>query len=284
MTRSLVACAVDARESSVVRLKTSTGDGFVLSGCMTIPAGLAEISSPKGQRALKKLAAWASKWAGEPMALSVAHDTYRPLPASFRKEASDEECLRCSRMEASYFLSDPQSYGCDILPYGTEAGGELERKLLLFWPQAAQGGIERALGERHEIVHTSTPLKTAVGMTEMGGGKRVLLELGKGHVLLLVASGGSVEQFMHRPARNREESCYFALRKLSEAGLAAGTPVQLRGAFADRGMQELIRRESGCEPVAETLPPSLSVSGMPRKAISSPSAQNAIMTAIRALG
>ncbi|TCD47857.1 hypothetical protein [Chlorobium sp. N1] len=285
MSRSMVACAVDALESSVVRLKTSGGDGFILSGCRTVPAGFRELTSPKGQRTLKRLAAHAAKWAGEPLALTVAYDTYHPLPALFPAGATAEECAGCSRLEASYFLSEPDRYRCDILPFTTEAEeGAHERKLLVFWPEAARGSIARAFEERHGLSLESTPVKTAVGMSKLSAEPTVLLELESGHLLLLVASGGAVEHFSHRQVRNRDESRYFALRELSEAGLPAGTPVQLRGELADRAMRELIKHESGFEPTAQALPPTISVSGMSKSVASSPSALVAIMTAIQALG
>jgi hypothetical protein len=281
MTRSIVACAVDAAESSIVRLKTSGGDGFILTECRTVPAGYALITSPKGQRVLKKLAAHAARWSGEPLSLCIAHDTYHPLPAYFPLDATDEECRGYSRLEASYFLDEPGQYGCDVLPFAEEgAEGAHGKKLLMFWPEAPARGIADAFSARHTISSNSTPLKTAVGLSKMKEGPTVVLELSGSHVLLVAASCGAIRHFSYRRAHNRDETAYFALRALSEAALPPGTPVQVRGALADRAMVELISRESDGLLQPQALPRTVSISGMAQKTLHSPSALNAIMTAL----
>ncbi|ABB23166.1 hypothetical protein [Pelodictyon luteolum] len=284
MTRSIVACAVDAAESSIVRLKTSGGDGFILTECRTVPAGYALLATPKGQRALKKLSEHAAKWSGEPLSLCIAHDTYHPLPAYFPLDATDEECRGYSRLEASYFLDEPGHYGCDVLPFLEESAGGLQgKKLLMFWPEAPAKGIAGAFSSRHAISGDSTPLKTAVGISKMSEGQTVLLELSGSHVLLVVASCGAISHFSHRRVLNRDETAYFALKEIAEAALPPGTPVQTRGALADRAMVELISRESACPLQPQALPRTVSISGMAQKTLQSPSALNAIMSAILVL-
>ena len=55
MSKSLIACSINTKECTVVRLKTSGNTGYSLSACKTLPSGLGDIASGKGKRLLNKL-------------------------------------------------------------------------------------------------------------------------------------------------------------------------------------------------------------------------------------
>jgi len=283
MSTSLLACAIDARECVIVRMNTSSGNGYGLSGCKAFPFGLEELASTKGSRLLKKLDNQLNEWPNEELALCVAPKNYLPLPVSFPANLSAERCKEYCRIEAQYFLSQPEEYDCDCTTYGISENGGHEKKMLLFYPATASRRVSEQLAASRRLIFSGTPQSPLLHLSRFTAENQVILEIESNYLLLTESKEGRIVQFSCREVKNRKESEYFTIKELVENPLFRETRVQLTGTLADKAMTRLIRKESSMTLQPLSIPPSLSISNPSKFSISSAITVKAISLAVMAL-
>lgn len=283
MSRSLIACAIDARECAVVCIQKSGSNGYSLNGCKTFPFGLEELASAKGNRLLKKLDNHLNEWPDEELALCIAPPSYLPLPVSFPANTSAERCLEYSRIEAQYFLSQPRKYDCDCATYGMSQNGTHEKKMLLFYPAAASRRVSEHLAASRQLIFNGTPQLPLLHLSRFTAERQVILEIESNYLLLTESKEGRIQQFSCREVKNRKESEYFTIKELVENPLFREARVQLTGTLADKAMTKLIKKESLMTLQPLSIPPSLSISNPSKFSISSAVAVKAISLAVMAL-
>lgn len=283
MSKSLIACTIDTEESAVVRLKTSSGSGYILSACKTVPYGVDDLVSGKGTRLLKKLDEYIREWKHEELALCLSPEMYLPLPACFPIGASPEECKEYCRIEAGYFLTTPEEYRCDCLEHGN--GHETyEKRLLLFYPAEPYRTVSGHFSADHRIVFSGTPQSPLLHLSRFIGNPQVILELERHYVLLTISSNGQMEQFSCRQVKNREEAEYFAIRELVNNPICRDVEVQVAGARANKAATTLIGRETSVTLKPISIPQSIFIGNPHHFKISSTTVVKAISAALMALG
>jgi hypothetical protein len=283
MSKSQIACSINATECTVVRLKTSGSTGYCLSACKTLPLGLGDLASGKGKRILKKLDRYLKEWHNEDLALCIEPGTYLPLPAYFPADASTEECKAYCTIEAGYFLSNPELYRCDHTGYCDTISSELhEKHLLLFYPDEHCKKVSEHLSINHRIVFSGSPLLPLLHLSKLTGEPQIILELENNYVLLTISRYGRIEKFSFHQVKNKDEREYFTIKELVDNPLCRETGVQITGTMADRMIIERIGKETSISLKTLSIPPSISISNPQRFAISSASAVKAISAALMA--
>ncbi len=283
MSLSLIACAIDQRECAVVCMKKSGGSHYSLDGCNTLPFGLDDLASAKGNRLLKKLDSHLNLWPDEELALCLGPKNYLPLPVSFPANTSVERCREYSRIEAQYFLSQPEKYDCDCVGYGSNQKGLHEKKMLLFYPATASRRVSEHLAASRRIIFSGTPQSPLLYLSNFTTERLVILEIESNYLLLTASKEGRLEQFSCRETKNRKESEYFTIKELVENPLFRETEVQLTGTLADKAMTRLIKKETSMTLKPLSITPSLSISNPSKFSISSAVAVKAISLALMAL-
>ncbi len=281
MSTSLLACAIDARECVIIRLNTSGDSEYNLSGCKTFPFGLEELASTKGSRLLNKLDNQLNEWPDEELALCITPTNYLPLPVSFPANLSAERCREYCRIEAQYFLSQPEEYDCDCTAYGIHQNGAHEKKMLLFYPAAASRKVSEHLAASHRLIFNGTPQLPLLHLSRFCAGRQVILEIESNYLLLTESIEGRILQFSCQEVKNRKESELFTIKALVENPLCGETEIKLTGTLADKAMTRLIRKKTSMLLKPLNIPPSLSINNpFP---ISSAVTVKAISTALMAL-
>jgi hypothetical protein len=283
MSTSLIACAIDTKECAVVRLKTSGRNEYSLSACKTLPFGLGDIASRKGKKVLNKLESHLNEWPDEELALCFGPQSYLPLPASFPANANSEECEKYCRIEAGYFLNQPEKYHCDYTGYGGYHNGAHENKILLFYPAEPCRTASEYLSTKHRIVFRGTPQRPLLHLSKFSGDPQVILELEHDYILLTVSKDGRMEKIFCREVRNREEIEYFTIRALVDNPVCRETDVQVTGAMTDKTITTLIRRETSISLKPLSIPASIAINNPQKLPVSSAAAVKAISTALMAL-
>ena len=284
MSKSLIACSINTKECTVVRLKTSGNTGYSLSACKTLPSGLGDIASGKGKRILNKLERYLKEWQNEDLALCIEPGTYLPLPAYFSANASQDECREYCTIEAGYFLTNPEKYSCDNTAYNDHTcTGLHNRQLLLFYPEELCRTVSEFFSSNHRIVFSGSPQLPMLYLSKITGETQVILELENNYVLLTISRNGRIEKFAFHHVNNREEREYFAIKELVDNPISHETSVQVTGTMADRIMMALIGKQTSITLKTLGLPPSIPISNPQNCSISSASAVRAISTALMAL-
>ncbi len=282
VSKSIIACTIDRRESAVIRLKTSGSDGYTLSGCKTVPHGLQSLASGKEKRLLTKLKGYCNAWMEEELAICVGTESLLPLPVFFPEDATPEESREYCNIEAEYFLNRPEEYGCDIARYASgDATGN--NKLLLFYPAEPCRRVATYLSDEHQILFAGTAQLPLVHLSKFTEEPQVILELENSSVLLTIAHNGALEKISFHRVKNREEAEYFTMNELMENPVCRQTAVQVTGTRADKAMLSLIGAETSCPLKPLSIPPSLSISNPQRFDTSSPAVIKAISAAVMAL-
>ena len=215
MSKSQIACSINATECTIVRLKTSGTTGYSLSACKTLPLGIGDLASGKGKRILKKLDRYLKEWHNEDLALCIEPATYLPLPAYFPAHASAEECKAYCTIEAGYFLSHPELYRCDHAGYcNTISSGMHKKHLLLFYPDEHCKKVSEHFSINHQIVFSGSPLLPLLHLSKLTGEPQIILELENNFVLLTISRNGRVEKFSFHQVKNKEEREYFSIKVL----------------------------------------------------------------------
>ncbi|NTV51195.1 MAG: hypothetical protein HGA20_16330 [Geobacteraceae bacterium] len=283
MSKSLIACAIVAKECALVRLKTSGDNGYSLSLSKTLPFGLGDFTRNRGKQLLKKLDSQLNEWPDEELALCIGPKNYLTLPASFPANASSEECRKYCAIEAKYFLCRPEEYDCDFIGYGDSSSGRLEKKILLFYLAEPSRTISEHLSTNHRIVFRGTPQQPLLHLSKHMNNAQFILELENNFILLTVSKNGRIEKFSCREVKNRKEIEYFTIRKLIDNPLCHNNGVQVTGTMADKAMTKLIQKETSITLKQLTLPPSIAINNPQKLPVSSAAAVKAISTALMAL-
>jgi len=283
MSKSQIACSISTTECTVVRLKTS-GSGYSLSECQILPLGLGDLISGKRKRLLNKLKSCLKVWYNEDLALSIEPGTYLPLPAYFPAKASPEDCKEYSKIEAGYFLTQPEKYSCDISGYfDTNSSRTYKKHLLLFYPDEHCRKVSEHFATNHRIVFIGSPQLPLFHLSKLTGEPQVILELENNYVLLTISRNGHIQQFSFHQVMNKEEMEYFTIKELVDNPVCRETGVQVTGTMADKIMTGLIGKETSIVLKALSIPPSISISNPQQFTLSSASAVKAISTALMAL-
>ncbi|ACF44718.1 hypothetical protein [Pelodictyon phaeoclathratiforme] len=283
MSKSLIACAIDARECAIVRLKTAGGGSYSLSGCKTLPFGLDDLASGNGKRLLKKLDSHLNVWPDEELALCFGPKNYLPLPASFPAHADTEKCKEYCKIEAGYFLNQPEEYHCDSTDYGVSQNGLHKKKILLFYPAEPCRRATEHFATTRRILFSGTPQPPLLHLSKFAGERQVILEIENNYLLFRVSGEGRIETFSCHQVKNRKESEYFTIKALVENPICRETEVQLFGSLADKTMMRLIQKETSMKLKPLSIPPSIPISNLKKFSTSSAIAVKAISTALMAL-
>ncbi len=284
MSKSQLACSISTTECSVVRLKTSGSNGYILSECKTLPLGLGDLAAGKGKRILKKVERHLKEWGQENLAFCVEPGTYLHMPAYFPVDASPDECKEYCRIEAGYFLVQPEQYRCDHTGYSDSvSNGSHKKHLLLFYPDEHCKRVSEHFAGYHQIVFNGSPQLPLFHLSKLAGEPQVILELEKNYVLLTISRDGQIEKFSFHHVKNKEEREYFTIKELVENPVCRETYVQLTGTMADRIITRLIGKETSIALKPLTIPPSIAISNPQRFPVSSASAVKAISAALMAL-
>lgn len=284
MSKSQTACTIEATESTVVRLKSTGGGGYCLSGCKTLPFGLGDLASGKGRRMLNKIGRFLSEWPQEELALSVGPERYLPLPAYFPPGANREEQEECCRIEAGYFLTSPDSYRCDMADYGSgNCAGMQSQRLLLFYLAAPFKTALEHFSASHTVSFSGTPQLPLFHLSRLTEEPQVILELEQSYVLLTRSRGGHLEEFACHQVKSREEREYFTIKELMGNPVYRESSVQVTGSKADKAMTAIISRETSLKLMPLSLPRSIAISNPQKFPIASSSAVKAISTALMAI-
>ncbi|NTW68256.1 MAG: hypothetical protein HGB23_00220 [Chlorobiaceae bacterium] len=285
MSKSQIACNIDQRECSVVRMKTSGSDGYSLSSSKTFPFGTDTLASPKSERHWKKLIAEIGRWPGENLALSVEPLSCHPLPATFSANVTHEAAREYCRIEAAYFLHRPEEYLSDITGCTSDsfAGDRLEKKLLIFYPAEPCLTAKACFAATHPVNFSGSSIPSTLYLSKLTARAQVLLELEEKHMLLAVTKNGQMEKFVYRKVKNREEARYFTIKELLDNPVCLETDVQVTGKLADRAMTKMIQKETSVNLVPFSIPSSIAISNPNKFRITSPSTVRAISTALMAL-
>jgi len=284
MNESQIACSINTKEFTIVRIKTSGMTGYSLTACKTLPLGLVDIASGKGKRILNKLGRHLKEWQNEDLALCIDPDTYLPLPAYFPVDASVDECKKYCNIEAGYFLTHPEKYGCDLTGYGDNTIGQSENKrLLLFYPDERCKHAADHFSSNHRIVFSGSPRRPLVFLSRFTGEPQVVLELENNYVLLTISRNGRIEKLIYHQVKSREEMEYFTLKVLTDNSLGNTTDLQITGIKADNVMIALIGKETSINLTRLNIPQSIMISNPEQYSVSSASVVKAISTALMAL-
>lgn len=284
MSESQIACTINTKECAIVRIKTSGITGYSLTSCITLPFGLGDITSGKGKRILSKLGRYLKEWHNEDLALCIDPDIYLPLPAYFPTEASEDECKKYCKIEAGYFLTHPEKYGCDLTGYCDNTSGESEEKrLLLFYPDELCKKVAEHFSKNHPIAFSGSPQRPLVFLSKYSEDSQVILELENNYVLLTISKNGRIEKFTCHQVKSREEREYFTIKVLSDNPFGCETDLQITGIKVDKVMMALIRKETSINLTRLNIPQSIMISNLEQYSVSSASVVKAISTALMAL-
>jgi len=207
-----------------------------------------------------------------------------PLPAFFPADASPDECKEYCRIEAGYFLTQPEKYSCDDTGYSDNSCSELHNKhILLFYPDEQCKRALENFSTNHQIVFSGSPQKPLLYLSKFTKEAQVILELETNYVLLTISRKGQIEKFSFHHVKSREEREYFTIKVLAENPICREKGVQVTGTMADKIMMALIGKESSIALTTLIIPPSITISNPQNFSISSASAVKAISTALMAL-
>jgi hypothetical protein len=284
MSNSLIACAIDTKECAIVRLKTSGSKGYSLSACKTLPFGLGDLASRKGEKVLKKLENHLNEWPDEELALCFGTTSYHPLPTSFPATASAEECETYCRIEAGYFLNQPEKYHYDCTSYGSSQSGAHEKKILFFYPAEPGRTATEYFSTKHRITFKGTSQQPLLHLSKFREDTQVIVELENNYMLLTISKDGRMEKMFCREIKNREEIEYFTIKALVDNPVCRETEVQVTGAMADKTLITLIQRETSITLKPLSIPPAIALNNPQKLPLSSSAAIKAISTALMALG
>jgi hypothetical protein len=235
MSRSQIACAIDAGTTTIVRVKSSGTSGCALTMCQSLRGGLEAVTGPKSNKYASKLSAMLSKWPDEPVALAFSPSEILTLPAWFPATATPDERESLGRLEAGYFVRNIDEWLWHILPV-EETGDrplELERQMLMFYPSEPARFVEEALQTRNRVnmsgLHIEPLVRLSVGLSE----PMAVLELEERYAAFFVSVNGKARYFRYWPVRNGSERDYFAIAELTGAEDAGSSKIRVTGSAAD---------------------------------------------------
>ena len=283
MSKSLIACAIDTKECAVVRLKTSGDNAYSLGGYKTLPFGFGDLASGRGKRLLKKLDSFIKEWPDEELALCIGRESYLLLPAIFPAHASSEKYREYCKIEARYFLSQPDDYDCDCANYGNSKNRLHEKKMLFFYAAESGRRVSDHFSATHRILFSGTPQLPLLHLSKFTEEAQVILELEQNYILLTIARDGQIEQCSCREVKNKKALQSITIKELADNPVCRETEIQVTGTLAGKSMIRLIQRESSLTVKPLSIHPSIQINNPGKFSITSAAAVKAISLALMAL-
>ncbi len=257
MSRSLIACALEARTATILRVKSSGGPSCTVTACRTLGYGLEELLGPKAKKALSKIANAIGEWRDEPVALSISPSSLLTLPAWFPCCASKAERDSIARVEAGHFVREPGEWSWESMPVEHAEGSPdgLEHRLLLFSAAEPARGAARELAQRFPRVTAGLHFEPLARLTAGSDEPMAILELEEEYAVFLVSRRGRADYFRYWPVKHASEREFFAITELESSPLDR---VQVTGLAADPATVRRIAAATprALEPLA--IPPQVS--------------------------
>uniref|UniRef100_Q3AQ48 DUF3822 family protein n=1 Tax=Chlorobium chlorochromatii (strain CaD3) TaxID=340177 RepID=Q3AQ48_CHLCH len=284
MSGSVVSCAFMPHTTALVRVKPSSGSGYVVSTAKRFPFGLVRIAADRDGSLLAKIGKELQRWHDDLLALNFTPPLYRSLPAFLPSDATPEEQATYQRLEASNFLHQPNSYWCSALESAEPCtASDFQAYFLLYYPAEPLRMVRNALSAHCALAVCSTPVEAFCRLTVSTQDVHILLEIEEAHVALAVAHQGKLMRFVCHPIHRREEREYFALRELLNTPACRDHVVQVSGSHATKNMLELLRRETGLSLRLPTLPAPHFVTNSTRQLLTEPDMYHALSAAMFSL-
>lgn len=219
MSRSLIACAIDAGTTTVVRAKNPEPSTCTITDHLTVSYGLDGLLGPKGAKAAAKIASAIRRWEGEPVALSVSPGELPLLPAWFPAGAAAEQRNQLCRLEASLFLKQPDGWGWHHMPIASvqEHPEGLEAQVIMFYPVGIRRALEEAIGPRHPFERCGLHVDAIASLAGGPDEPAAVLELEEKYASFMVSRMGRVEYYRCWPVNNASEREFFAITELKAA-------------------------------------------------------------------
>ncbi len=245
MSRSQIACSIDADTTTIVRVKSTGTSSFTMTMCRTLNAGLEALSGPRGRKTAMKLCTMLSEWKDEPVALSYSPSEILTLPAWFPAETTRDRHDSLCRMEAGYFLRNIEAWSWQALAIERvpDQPAELEGQMLMFYPSEPARSIEKELKKGYMVgmsgLHIEAVARLSAGTTE----PFTVLELEERYAAYYVSVNGKIGYLRYWPVKNSNERDYFAISELTASPID-GLPVMVTGNAADASVVRRIGRET----------------------------------------
>lgn len=282
MSRSMLACAVDTGETTVVRVKSTGPSTCKVTACRTIRYGLDALIGPKTSRAVGKMSDELSQWNDEPVAISISPRKILTLPTWFPAGAMQEERKILSRIEAGFFVNQIDEWSWHTLPLASQQSHpeSFEEQIILFFPAEPAQQIETELGRKRKIESIGLHFESLVSLSSGSTAPMAVLELEEQYAAFMVSKGGRAEYFRYWPVNNASEREFFAITELSSSPTRV---VKVTGLASDAGTIKRIAAGTSCRIEPLTLPPQVTFSS-PIKGTPSPTGVvRAVSTALMAL-
>ena len=258
MSRSLIACALEAHATTVVRVKSSEWPPCTVTACRTVAYGIEELQGPKSKKAISKISKVIGEWADEPLAVSISPSSILTLPAWFPADASKEqrECL--GRIEASHFLRNIDEWTWQAMPvdHDSERPEGLEHHLIMFSAVEPARSIVEMLAQRFRLCTKGLHFEPLVRLTAGSGDPSAVLELEKDYALFFVSRNGRAEYFRYWPVKHASEREFFAITELGSSPLEQ---VSVTGLAADAATLKRISAATSRTLEPLTIPPQVSM-------------------------
>jgi hypothetical protein len=247
MSRSQIACALDANTTTIVRVKSSGTSSFTMTMCRTLNSGLTAMSGPKGKKAAQKLCSVLREWKDEPVAISYSPAEIRTLPAWFPATAQGDRRDSLCRIEAGYFLRNVDEWAWHVMAMAQtpDHPTEMKKQMLMFYPAEPARTIEKELQQGYMLgmsgLHIEPIARLSAGTTE----PFPVLELEERYAAFYVSVDGKIGYFKYWPVKNGSERDYFAINELTSSPIT-GVPVSVTGTAASDVAIKRIGRETSC--------------------------------------
>jgi hypothetical protein len=282
MSRSLVACAIDAGTTTIIRAKSSGPSSIEMTSCRTIGYGLDALGGPKRKKAASRLSDALTEWADEPLSLCISPSAIMTLPAWFPAGSTKAQREVLGRIEAGYFLSNVDEWIWHTMPLAPEPDqpADLEQQMMMFYAAEPVSSFAEEMGRRCRLGMHGLHIEPVVRLTAGTSEPMAVLELEEKYAAFFVSRGGRAEYFRYWPVKNASEREFFAI---TELGASQVEKVQVTGLAADTATMRRIAAGTPrtLEPLG--LPPQVSSTGKTRGCISSTGIVRAASTALMAL-
>jgi hypothetical protein len=242
-------------------------------------------SGPKAPKALAKLSGVLREWRDEPLALSVSHPKIRTLPAWFSANATAEQHETLCRIEAGYFLKNPEAWHWQQLPCKSAPGEhpDMEKQLLMFFPADPCRAIERHVRSSHHVTLNCMHVAPLLFLSTFTATMQHILEIEEGYVIFFSALNGKITYYRYWPVKSGSEREYFCIRELMALPGSRELTVEVTGSAAEPAMLKRLSQETGCNLEPLKIPDSIGIMDQTKGKASSSAAVRAISAALMAL-
>jgi hypothetical protein len=258
MSRSLIACALEAHAATIVRVKSSEGPSCSVTACRTVGYGLDDLQGPKSKKAMSKISKAIGEWSDEPLAVSISPASILTLPAWFPAGASKEQRDSFGRIEASHFLRNIDEWTWQAMPmsHASDRREELEHQLIMFSAAEPARSVVEELGRRFRLCANSLHFEPLARLTADSGEPMAVLELEEGYAVFFVSRNGRADYFRYWPVKHASEREFFAITELGSSPIER---VSVTGLAADAATVKRISAATSRTLVPLTIPPQAAI-------------------------